>query len=179
MLDVGAADGARSRRIAWACGIRELAMLEPSIVMQHGGPGCFWTMRAEELGSKSAEFDVITCLWNVLGHVSGRVEALRQFARLLAPGGRVILDVNHRYNVRQYGALRTFGRLLRDSVAWSERNGDVEFPWGKGHVFTNREMMTLFRAAGLRVEKRVVVDYATGEVRRRGVEGQLFYVLRK
>ena len=179
MLDVGAGDGARSRRIAAACGIGELVMLEPSLAMQGASPGCFWTMRAEELGMKSGEFDVITCLWNVLGHIVGRAEALRQFARLLAPEGRVILDVNHRYNARHYGALLTLGRFLRDRVAWSETNGDVEFPWGKGHVFTGRELMGLFGAAGLRVEKRLAVDYATGEPRKRSFEGQLFYVLRR
>ena len=177
MLDAGAADGTRSRRIAAACGIPELVMLEPSVAMQGAREGCFWTMRAEELGSASGEFDVITCLWNVLGHVSDRVEALRQFARLLAPEGRAILDVNHRYNARQYGVLPTLGRFLRDTVAWRETSGDVEFPWGKGHVFTHREMIALFGAAGLRVRKRIVVDYETGQVRRRSCEGQLLYVL--
>lgn len=179
LLDVGAGDGVRSRRIAAVCGIGELVMLEPSVAMQGASQGCFWTMRAEDLGAKSGEFDMITCLWNVLGHITERTEALRQFARLLAPEGRVILDVNHRYNARQYGAVATLGRLLRDRVAWSDTNGDVEFPWGKGHVFTERELMGLFGAAGLTVEKCLVVDYATGEPRKRSFEGQLFYVLRR
>ena len=73
-----------------------------------------WRARAEELASggfESAErFDVITCLWNVLGHVptaEKRLHALSAIASLLTPNGRFFLDVNHRYNARSYGVFPT------------------------------------------------------------------------
>src|SRR5690349_18868634 len=71
MLDVGSGDGARARRIARARGIEELVLLEPSLAMQGDGAADakVWTMRAEELHSVQATFDVITCLWNVVGHI--------------------------------------------------------------------------------------------------------------
>lgn len=190
MLDVGAGDGARACRIARAAGVRDLVLLEPSAVMRSHCPAeaTIWPMRAEELHGRDARFDLITCLWNVLGHIfpaSARVEVLREFARLVAPGGKIFIDVNHRYNARHYGALATAVRFLRDRVSPGESNGDVTVTWNidgtccatSGHVFTDREFTSLARAAGLRIEKRFVVDYDTGELRRKSFEGNLAYVL--
>jgi len=187
MLDVGSGDGTRACRIAHARGIRELVLLEPSMAMQ--GKACpdakVWTMRAEELRSVQSEFDVIVCLWNVLGHifpVETRIEVLRQFGRLVSPGGAVFVDVNHRYNARHYGLLKTVLRFLRDQASGDHKNGDVIVRWDgcstPGHVFTDKEFRSSCKAAGLRVERRFVVDYATGQQRRWGWEGNLLYVLR-
>jgi 2-polyprenyl-3-methyl-5-hydroxy-6-metoxy-1,4-benzoquinol methylase len=187
MLDVGAGDGVRARRIAQARDVRELVLVEPSVAMQ-GPDAKFRTMRAEELHLAEGEFDVITCLWNVLGHIfpsASRLEVLRQFARLASPGGRIFVDVQHRYNVRHYGAIPTALRLLHDHLRWNETNGDVVVAWDveevrcatRGHVFTHREFRSLTQEAGLNIEKRFVVDYATGECRRWSIEGHLLYVL--
>jgi|SRR5579872_91390 len=191
MLDVGSGDGARAIRIAQSHGLSELVLLEPSRAM-HGNASTnakIWTMRAEELHSAQADFDVITCLWNVLGHIfpaSARIEVLRQFARLLSPHGRIFVDVNHRYNARHYGSLKTALRYLRDRVSWNETAGDVVVTWNvnsekcttQGHVFTDKEFRALTRAAGLSIEKKFIIDYATGEPRRWSWQGNLLYVLR-
>jgi SAM-dependent methyltransferase len=187
MLDVGSGDGRRARRIAEARNIAELVLVEPSVAMQRGD-ATVRTMRAEELHLIDAEFDVITCLWNVLGHIfpsASRWEVLRQFARLVSPQGRIFVDVQHRYNARHYGAIPTALRFLRDRVSWKEANGDVVVAWDvdevrcttRGHVFTDREFRSLAQAAGLKIENRFVVDYATGECRRWSIEGHLLYVL--
>ncbi|MGD0201871.1 MAG: methyltransferase domain-containing protein, partial [Bryobacteraceae bacterium] len=119
LLDVGAGDGARVSRIARASGLRELTLLEPSAVMRSRCPpeARIWAMRAEDLGREQGRFDVITCLWNVLGHIfptAARAEVLRQFARLVSSTGTIFIDVNHRYNARHYGTLPTALRFLRD-----------------------------------------------------------------
>ena len=145
-------------------------------------------MRAEELHLIEREFNVVTCLWNVLGHIfpsASRLEVLRQFGRLLSSQGRIFIDVQHRYNVRHYGAIATALRFLHDQVSWSDTNGDVVVDWNiddlrcttRGHVFTHREFRSLAQAAGLNIEKQLVVDYATGELRRWNIEGHLLYVL--
>ena len=189
LLDVGAGDGIRSSLIAQRCGIEELTLVEPSVAMQQNGRAgtTFRTMRAEDLHLLAPGFDVILCLWNVLGHifpVVARMEVLRQFARLLSPRGRIFIDVHHRYNARQYGALPTALRFLHDR--WSGRdNGDVQVSWGsggnrcltKGHVFTSREIEVLYRSAALEVENRFVIDYSTGQQRRWSTQGHLLYVL--
>lgn len=200
LLDVGSGDGSRSRRISQARDINRLVLLEPSSAMQGERPAGaeVWTMRAEELSTVQAEFDVILCLWNVLGHifpVQGRREVLRQLGRLTTPRGAIFLDVNHRYNASHYGLPATLLRSIRDRISWRAENGDVVVRWkvpehsiesnrGEaqcatlGHVFTDREFRTLAREAGLRIEKRFVVDYTTGELRRWSWQGNLLYLLR-
>jgi SAM-dependent methyltransferase len=190
LLDVGAGDGIRSNRIAQRGGIAELTLVEPSLAMQKNGSGDqrFRTMRAEDMRLLAPEFDVILCLWNVLGHIfpaDARTEVLRQFVRLLSPRGRIFIDVHHRYNARQYGTLPTILRFLRDRLSGRD-NGDVQVSWGtgerrcltKGHVFTRREIESLCRSAALKIENRFVIDYSTGKQRRWSPQGHLLYVLR-
>src|SRR5580658_9660957 len=139
MLDVGAGDGARAARIAAAAGLRGLTLLEPSAAMRSYCPAqsTIWAMRAEDLHSQQGGFDIVTCLWNVLGHIlpsAARVEVLRQFARLVSPQGKIFIDVNHRYNARHYGALATAMRWLRDRVSAAGSHGDVTVAWNiEGH----------------------------------------------
>lgn len=190
LLDVGGGDGSRALRIAQSRGIAKLVLLEPAAAMQSRLPPDVqvWTLRAEDLDRTEGEFDVILCLWNVLGHIfpaPKRLEVLRQIARLLIPGGKAFIDVNHRYNARHYGLLITAMRYLRDRLAWHATNGDVPVTWRigelmcttMGHVFTDKEVRSLCREAGLNIESRFVVDYATGETRRSEFEGHLLYVL--
>jgi 2-polyprenyl-3-methyl-5-hydroxy-6-metoxy-1,4-benzoquinol methylase len=183
LLDVGAGDGVRALRIAQGAGLKEVVLLEPSAQMRRNWPTgvTAWAMRAEDLHAQEGRFDAITCLWNVLGHIfpaSARGEVLRQCARLLAPGGRIFVDVSHRYNAVHYGWLQTGWRLLRGG------SRDVVVHWQPegvstvGHVFTGREFADLCRAAGVRIERKIVVDYASGAVRKWSFQGNLLYVLR-
>ncbi len=136
------------------------------------------------------KFDVITCLWNVLGHIPAaqkRQCTLAAAARLLGPSGRFFLDVNHRYNLRSYGVLLTSARWIRDFFFPDERNGDVRAQWSLdessistyGHVFTNREIMRLAESSGLEFQEQIVVDYETGRIRRFPFQGNLLYVFRR
>jgi SAM-dependent methyltransferase len=196
MLDVGAGDGRRAQRIFELARLAEVILLEPSVAMAESIPEARrWAIRAEDLGRAAREktgrgFDVITCLWNVLGHVrpeAARIELLRRLAQMLAADGRLFLDVNHRYNVSAYGLTKTLARWIYDRLRPAERNGDVVVRWqvGKrrcatyGHVFTNVELRRLAAAADLAVEERLVVDYGTGQIRRFACEGNLLYALRR
>jgi 2-polyprenyl-3-methyl-5-hydroxy-6-metoxy-1,4-benzoquinol methylase len=199
LLDVGAGDGKRAMQIAQKAGLHDIVLLEPSAGMMKESETAarIWRIRVEDVeleNLNSAErdcgFDVITCLWNVLGHIrpaKTRVQVLARLARLLSPEGVLFLDVNHRYNARSYGLLRTAGRFLYDRLWPAETNGDVTVNWkfGEvdcctyGHVFSDREMRQLKSDANLIISERVVVDYDTGEIKRREWEGNLFYVLRR
>lgn len=199
LLDVGAGDGKRALRIAHSAGLRDVVLLEPSAEMIKGcaNHAEIWRFRAEDLESDNLpseagdwNFDVITCLWNVLGHIrpaETRVRVLRRLGRLLSQQGRLFLDVHHRYNVCSYGRFRTASRFLHDQLWPGESNGDVTVMWSfgdfhcrtHGHVFTDREVRRVAAEADLAVSERVVVDYDTGEVKRRAWEGNLFYVFRR
>lgn len=189
LLDVGAGDGSRALRIAAARNLNDVVLLEPSTAMRAKWPPEIrgWPIRAEELGSKSGEFDAIVCLWNVLGHIfpgSARVEVLRHCARLLAPEGLLFLDVSHRYNARHYGLLPTLARMIGDRMFPSDERGDVTVRWNvnghpdttRGHVFTDAEFRRIASAAGLAIRKVFAVDYATGEIRRSRFSGHLLYI---
>ena len=192
LLDIGAGDGRRARRIAATAGVSKLVLLEPSAGMRAAGnpQTGYLNLRAEQLHRVDGSFDAILCLWNVLGHVfphSARAEVLHQCQRLLTPGGRLFIDVNHRYNGAHYGWLATVGRYLYDQLRPSERNGDVVATWKlngrqtsvRGHVFTDREFRSLAGGAGLLVDRRLVVDYRTGQERQWSVQGNLLYVMRR
>ena len=194
MLDVGSGDGRRAARIAVAAGIPRIVLLEPSSAM--AGPlrpaAELWPIRAQDLqpASISERFDVITCLWNVLGHIRTRSErkrALTAIAHLLSSEGFFFMDVNHRYNARAYGTLATAARWIHDRVLPSETNGDAVARWNSGaeivstygHVFTHREVMEIAHLAGLKLVDRLIVDYTTGEVKRSAISGNLLYIFRR
>lgn len=192
LLDIGAGDGTRALRIVAAKSISNTILLEPSAAMRARWPVTvgWWPIRAEELHTKAGQFEVITCLWNVLGHIlpaESRIAVLRECARLLSPDGLLLVDVNHRYNAQEYGIVPTAVRMLWDRVHPDVRNGDVTVRWQvdrdvyatKGHVFTHREFCRLARAAGFIIQKRMIVDYETGHVRRFSFAGNLLYVLRR
>jgi len=193
LLDIGAGDGSRALRIASQAGIGRIVLVEPSEKMITQTPNGveIWRTRAEGLGARPADerFDVITCLWNVLGHVRGvsdRTQALTAAQNLLSEKGRFFMDVTHRYNVASSGLVPTAVRFLYDSVAPSHANGDVVASWDigescistYGHVFTHREIMHLALASGLKLGERVVIDYQDGQVRASAFQGNLLYVFR-
>ena len=215
LLDVGAGDGTRALHIAAQSGIERIVLVEPSKRMAAGSVDRaeVWTVRAEDLVSRcfpsaegnhwvcgpdedvgpyaiSERFDVITCLWNVLGHIpSGKKRqlAFSAIARHLAPHGRFFLDVNHRYNLRSYGVLPTGARWIHDLFSRGDNSGDVLAQWETlevsistyGHVFTHGEIMRLASTAGLQLEERVVIDYESGRKRRFAFQGSLLYIFRR
>jgi len=190
LLDAGAGDGRRALEIGRSARVERIVLLEPSRGMR---AHCMedvelWPFSIEEIPDTAPSFDIITCLWNVLGHVQGseaRLHALVRLRRLLAPGGMLFLDVNHRYNAAAYGWTKTVARMLQDAVVPSETNGDVIVPWNAGgnliqtksHVFTQAEMRKLFRSAGLNPIMRWVIHYETGEQHHLPFAGHLLYQL--
>jgi 2-polyprenyl-3-methyl-5-hydroxy-6-metoxy-1,4-benzoquinol methylase len=193
LLDIGGGDGTRALRIAHGANISRVALLEPSAQMSAGAKsGELWRLRAEDLdlSTISERFDVITCLWNVFGHIlaSGkRTRVLQNAAQLLSTDGLFFLDVIHRYNIRSYGIAMTAARWLRDRIARNETNGDVVADWNTsaghirtyGHVFTDGEMRALAQSAGVKLIDRLVIDYESGSERRLSWLGNLLYVLRR
>ncbi len=205
LLDVGAGNGTRALEIASRSEIKRVVLVEPSKQMaaRSRGSAEVWPLRAEDLAvdaaaekhptwglRKDEKFDVITCLWNVLGHVTTEEKRLRTLtgvAQLLAPQGRFFLDVNHRYNLRSYGIFPTSARYAHDLFVRNRNNGDVKARWNSGdatittygHVFSHAQIMRLADGAGLELEERLVMDYDDGCVRRFAFQGNLLYIFRR
>jgi SAM-dependent methyltransferase len=190
LLDVGAGDGVRGMALARELKAGCVVLCEPSREMAARcralGPDTVWESPAEELPESGTQFDVIVCLWNVLGHLAGaerRLAALRAMRRLLAPAGALFLDVNNRHNAAAYGWWKVLGRRLADFVAPDERRGDARYEWkiaglslpAVGHLFTPAEVEGMIAASGLRVARRLAVDYASGAYSESPFRGQLLY----
>lgn len=193
LLDIGAGDGSRTMKIAASSGISRVVLVEASTKMASAAPsGCeLWRARFEELDTQSVSerFDVINCLWNVLGHIQGsenRAKAMSVASRLLSPDGLLFVDVIHRYNARSYGLVMTAARWLRDHFSPSDDNGDVTARWKTtageistyGHVFTDAEMRRLAASAGLKFVESVGIEYDTGALCP-SWQGNLLYVFRR
>lgn len=192
MLDVGSGDGVRGMALAKALNAGKTVLADASVEMaarcRQLNPTETWLCEAQNLPATGHRFDVILCLWNVLGHLpdrATRVRALRGMHAVLAPGGMVFVDVNNRQNARNYGRLRVLGRVVLDALLPDERRGDAAFEWkigersfpAMGHLFTPAEIESIIRDGGLRVIERIAVDYATGEYSTSRWGGQLAYAL--
>lgn len=192
LLDVGAGDGVRGMALAKALRIDRTVLCDSSAEMAARcralSPSEVWQCAAEDMPQAGERFDIVLCLWNVLGHIAPaelRVRALQSMARVLAPQGRLFLDVNNRHNASAYGWLRIAGRVILDGIAPDDGRGDTSFEWevggqrlpARGHLFTPAEMADLARRAGLRIERRLAVDYRTGAVSACVFRGQLVYEL--
>jgi len=134
------------------------------------------------------EFDVIICLWNVLGHIQTteeRLLTLTKARKLLTPEGVMFVDVNHRYNAVVHGWSRTLWNMLSDYFFWSDTNGDIVVSWKigsrpvctHGHLFTERELEALFQSTGFTIKKEWILNYRTGAVCKSSLQGSLLYQL--
>ncbi len=193
LLDAGAGDGVRGMALARARGIRRVVLCDPSAEMAARcralGAADVWQVPIENLPANGAGFDVILCLWNVLGHVgsSDRTRALRRLRDVLTNGGVLLLDVNNRHNAAAYGWVRVAGRALIDRIAPDETRGDTTFEWrvggeslpAKGHLFTPAEIEAAIAASGLRIVRRLAIDYATGARSRFAWKGHLVFMASK
>jgi SAM-dependent methyltransferase len=117
-------------------------------------------------GIADASFDYAACLFSTLGMVRGaenRAATLRSAARVLKPGGRLVMHVHNRW-FRGLGWRRVAGQFAR-TVLGRDDAGDVTMPQAYGgapltlHHFTRREAERLLTAAGFRVtETRALTE---------------------
>jgi len=194
ILDVGAGDGRRGTALAKKMKIKEIILVDPSIEMikicRKLKPTAVWHSSAEDIPIKHKKFDIILCLWNVLGHIKSRqrrVKALKKMKENLSSGGLIFLDVNNRHNASSYGWIKVIGRILIDTILPDEKRGDATYNLqinkktfqGKGHLFTPSEIISLIKEAGLKIKNKYYVDYRTGILGKTYLEGQIFYVAEK
>jgi SAM-dependent methyltransferase len=193
LLDIGSGDGRRLHKIASHHGLTEVVAVEPSekmLALCRKTTGfTVHQLFGDELDRLlETNFDAVTVLWNVFGHMADsnvRLNTLNMIKTKLKPRGSVMLDVNNRHNRLAYGHWNVLKRRAIDAVAFDEKRGDVYYQWNigdesvpsSGHLFTPQEMTTLFSQAGFKVTERWSVNYTSGAVSDSPFDGQLFYRL--
>ena len=99
LLDVPAGEGALSSRLAamgfevQACDLYPEIFRVPQIPVQRGD-------LSGTLPYRDGEFQTITCLEG-LEHIENPHQAIREFARLLAPGGHLVISVPNILNIEE------------------------------------------------------------------------------
>lgn len=197
ILDVGSGDGIRGYNIFKQLKCKKIVFMDSSSKMVHLCRKRF-KKNVYKLDISSSvttstvreRFDIILCLWNVLGHIptqKKRLKALINMKKLLKRNGKIFIDVSNRYNIAYYGWLNVITNMIRDLIFHSERNGEFAYDLrinkliaipSSNHFFTPNEMKTLIEKAGLSVDRQLYVNYNTGLIENTFLKGNLFYILK-
>lgn len=194
IIDVGSGDGIRATHLAKELKAQHLTLVDNSDGMINRiRKTKDMTVIKADISSykyKSGEkYDLVLCLWNVLGHIPGheRKVALKNLASLVGDSGVLILDVNNRYNISHYGIVAVIKNILKDIFYQKKTNGDFQLSIDTGlenirtvvHIFNPFEIENLIQSADLKIVKKLVVDYGNGNLCKSIFGGQLVYELVK
>jgi SAM-dependent methyltransferase len=133
--------------------------------------------RLEALPYRDAEFDAVVCCGSTLSFVTDPAAALRELGRVLRPGGRLLLEVEHKwsadlawmaasavagdalgYGVSATALWRALAVPLRESCV-------IPYPgYGALRLFTASELRHLLDASGLAVARTWGIHSVTGVV---------------
>jgi 2-polyprenyl-3-methyl-5-hydroxy-6-metoxy-1,4-benzoquinol methylase len=175
-LDVGAGDGVRASKLC--------KVLRPHrTVLVDRNHGMFEKCKQLDIGEChqsnivdfdiDCKFDVITCLWSVLGHLDSQKErqaALNKMKSLLSEQGILFLDLNNRYNIAQYGLLSVIKNIFRGG--WFPLNDSSSV-----YVHSFWESKALVKKSGLQVMNLFYVNYTSGKLEKYPWSGQTFFIL--
>lgn len=187
-LDIGAGDGRRSFYIANAIKAKNLTLLDESTEMLKNISVKNNTKIVTDSFSKykpQQTFDLITCLWNVIGHFESeelRFKFFEKISKLLNASGALYLDVNNRYNILNYGSDNVMRSLSKDfmndkSSGWFDiRSGNAKT---KVYIHSPFDINKYIEPTDLIIELVQYVNYDSGKIESSFFEGQLFYKIIK
>ena len=185
ILDVGAGNGKRGIYIKEKLNASEILLLEESKEMvKNIKRTAVVDVKVESILDYHSDrkFDLIICLWNVLGHIddkTNRVIALKKMKSSLSDKGVIFIDFNNRMNVKHYG----FKNFIRNSIRtlFTKDSGwfNLELHGIKTKVYVHNfsEMTELIKNAGLNIRFMKSIDYSTGEIHKSRFKGQLLFCL--
>ncbi|WP_417372074.1 methyltransferase domain-containing protein [Gelidibacter japonicus] len=186
-LDIGSGDGRRAIKITNKLNISKLSLLEDSegmLKLLNDKKVILHNVSFFEFSSNDS-YDLITCLWNVLGHFPSknhRFEFFHKIENLLSEKGVLIFDVNNRYNISYYGFENVMNNLVNDrsnneDTGWfSLRNENVAT---KVYIHNPFDINEYLKDTSLQLIDTLFVNYETGNLEKTFFEGQLFYIIGK
>ncbi len=161
-LDVGSGDGFRAVQLNRHLN-KELTLVEPSLLLasdfEEAHPGIAVIRSTLSSAKISRQFDLVSMLWNVIGHLDSLDDSLRKIHGMLADDGVIFLDANSPFNFRRFGLLAVFKNLARKvpiQFSWPEKNSP-----GRVNFFGRRVLRNKLKLAGF-VPKFQYIDYDSG-----------------
>lgn len=193
-LDIGCGDGRRTRKISQSIKAKKtvgidnsekmLSFVETDKIKNIN----FYCAQTEDLMTGDQRFDLITLLWNVLGHVPSfkdREKLLKDCRAMLSSNGNIMLDINNRFNISAYGIKNFLKNMILDIFKEEAGWNELEAADKKHRVYIHsfKEMVKIINSSGLKITKVKSVNYETGK----SVEtnkgkiffGQIFLVLER
>lgn len=187
ILDVGSGDGSRGLKIFQGICADEIWMVEESRKMAeqikmgerikvYVGP--IQNFRSEQ------KFDLILCLWNILGHISSfaeRVQVLTMLKSFLSDDGLIAIDINNRHNIRHYGVKNVMINIIK-SMFMSEPGWFLisnHKATTKVYIHSYFEIRRMISLSGLKIKSFRVIDYDNGDEHSNLLKGQFLFYLQK
>lgn len=179
LLDIGSGDGARIHKLVRNRNI-DVWVLENSVAMSDLLSRYFDNDRilridVLKISNLPKQFDMITALWNVFGHIQEVERIFAQIKNNLSQEGVFIFDVNNPFNVAEYGLISVIRNwwiinVQKKILFFSFVRGAIDTPVYFRSLSSYRDML---RRAGFTTIKVSYVNYSTG---RRTIQfcGQLF-----
>lgn len=183
LLDVGSGDGRRIRGLTNNHDI-QITFLEPSDLAKMIKP----TQTNETLIQDNFEnanfspgnkFDVITMLWNVLGHTYEPNVLIQKAFDLLEEGGKLMLDVNNFFNIKEYGVRSVWANLRFAQKGFASFELKADQFEASVKLFSPLYIRRALRSSGFRSIKSIYVNYENGQHERNFMSGQLFLLATK
>ncbi|WP_178984740.1 methyltransferase domain-containing protein [Winogradskyella helgolandensis] len=188
-LDIGAGNGSRSLKIAKSIPVqKEIFLIDNSSKMLENVSSLEQVKVFNESVfdfNSTTKFNLITCLWNVIGHFEtqeARLQLFKKVSLLLEPGGVFIFDVNNRYNISHYGLNNVEQNIKNDNLNVKDSGW---FTLGekpnqtKVYIHSPFDIYDYIKETDLILEENKYIDYSTGETKSTFFEGQLVYKIRK
>lgn len=178
-LDIGSGDGFRAVQLNRQLD-KTLTLLEPSLLLASDFEEThsdITVIRSTLSSAKiSRQFDLVSMLWNVIGHVDSLDDSLKKIYGVLADDGVIFLDANSPFNVRRFGFLAVFRNLASTGpiqFSWPDRNSP-----GRVNFFGRRVLKTKLELAGFVPEFRYI-NYDNGLPASSEFTGSIVCIARK
>jgi SAM-dependent methyltransferase len=191
-LDIACGDGIRSLRIIKNIKPSKSVLLDESPEMlkhvnMDNDRDSILLVNQDFLNFESnIRFDLITCLWNVFGHLPSRSEKskfVEKMFSLCEKNGKVYLDINNRYNIRHYGVKNFLKTVFKDAIHLKNRGKfKLKLPnnvMSSVYIHTPWELDKMINSAGFSIDEKAYFDYESGERVQNFWNGQILYKLSK
>ena len=171
LLDLGAGNGERTNRIAKKMNA-QVTTVDIAVSSYESCKKNSFVSYQENIESFCIKntFDIITCLWSVMGYVN-TYNTLKNVKSMLATDGVFFFDVNVRYNIAEYGLYNCARNLLSDFFV---RSSGFEIGGCKVYLFNYWELDGILKKIGFKY-KKIYLNYSTGK-RTCVFMGQLLYI---